>query len=192
MKIKINNQPTKVAVLPNNPPLQHEMDVLTKKVEILTRKENMNAVKISEVNMETSKSIVAELVKKSNRILASISTHRFPFDFFPNTINIEEGRVTVIIRSFFLSSQVHSVDIKDISNIFINMAPFFAQLVIYSKTFEANEVRIRYLWKKQAIYARRIIEGLRIFQEKQIDTSMYSKKELISKLEDLSTTEIVT
>jgi hypothetical protein len=192
MDININDQRTKVAVLSNDPPLQHEVDVLKKKVEILTKQEDVSAVKIIEVKKETSKNIVAELVKKSNRILASISTHRFPFDFFPNTINIEEGRVTVIIRSFFLSSQVHSVDIKDISNIFINMAPFFAQLVIHSKTFEANEVRVRYLWKNQAVYARRIIEGLRIFEDKQIDTSHYSKKELIAKLEELSTTEIVT
>lgn len=192
MDININDQRTKVAVLSNDPPLQHEVDLLKKKVEILTKQEDVSAVKIIEVKKETSKNIVAELVKKSNRILASISTHRFPFDFFPNTINIEEGRVTVIIRSFFLSSQVHSVDIKDISNIFINMAPFFAQLVIHSKTFEANEVRVRYLWKNQAVYARRIIEGLRIFEDKQIDTSHYSKKELIAKLEELSTTEIVT
>ena len=192
MEIKINDQQTKVVELPNNLPLQHEVDVLTKRVEILTKKEDISAVKVSKVNIEASKNIVAELVKKSNRILASISTHRFPFDYFPNTINIEEGRVTVIIRSFFLSSQVHSVDIKDISNIFIDMAPFFAQLVIYSKTFVANEVRIRYLWKSQAIYTRRIIEGLRIFEAKHIDTSIYSRQELLSKLEDLSTTDIVT
>jgi hypothetical protein len=181
-----------VGVLPSNPPLQNEVNILKRKVEILTKQEDTNAVKIVEIKKETSKNLVAELVKKSNRILTSISTHRFPFDFFPNTINVEEGRVTVIIRSFFLSSQVHSVDIKDISNVFINMAPFFAQLVIYSKTFEANEVRIRYLWKNQAIYARRIIEGLRTFEDKQIDTSIYSKHELILKLEELSKTEIVT
>lgn len=192
MDININDQQTKVVVLPNSPPLQHEVDVLKKKVARLTKQEDASSVKIIEAKKETSMNLVVELVKKSNRILASISTHRFPFDFFPNTMNIEEGRVTVIIRSFFLSSQVHSVDIKDISNIFINMAPFFAQLVIHSKTFEANEVRIRYLWKNQAIYARRLIEGLRIFEAKQINTSIYSKQELISKLEELSTTEIVT
>jgi len=192
MEIKINDQRTNVGVLPSNPPLQNEVNILKRKVEVLTKQEDTNAVKIVEIKKETSKNLVAELVKKSNRILTSISTHRFPFDFFPNTINVEEGRVTVIIRSFFLSSQVHSVDIKDISNVFINMAPFFAQLVIYSKTFEANEVRIRYLWKGQAIYARRIIEGLRTFEDKQIDTSIYSKHELILKLEELSKTEIVT
>ncbi|MFZ2026673.1 MAG: hypothetical protein WAV30_05285 [Microgenomates group bacterium] len=173
-------------------PLQQEVESLKEKVEILVKKEAVQSVKIVEVKKDENKHLVAGLVKKSNGILTSISTHRFPFDFFPNTINIEESRVTVITRSFFLSSQIHSVDIRDISNVFINMAPFFAQLVIHSKTFEANEVRIRYLWKNQAIYARRIIEGLRIFEQKQIDTSSYSKRELLSKLEELSTTEIVT
>lgn len=136
--------------------------------------------------------LVESLVIKSNRILATISSHAFPFDFFPDTINIEEGRITVIIRNFFLSSQIHSVDIKDISNIFINTAPFFAQLVIVSKTFAMNEIKIRNLRKNEAIYVRRIIEGLRTFEDKKIDTSIYTKEELIAKLGELSTTEIVT
>lgn len=135
--------------------------------------------------------VVADLVKKSNRIIVSICSHKFPIDLFPDTINVEEGRVTVIDRDFFFSSHVHSVDIKDISNIFINTTPFFAQLVIVSVTFTENEIRIRNLRKEEAIFVRRIIEGLRIFEEKQIDTSVYTKEELIAKLEELSKTEIV-
>jgi hypothetical protein len=135
--------------------------------------------------------LVAGLVEKSNRILASV-TSVFPFDFFPNTVNVEEGRITVIVRNFFLSSQVHSVDIKDISNVFIDLAPFFAQLVIVSKTFARNQVKINFLKKSEAIFARRMIEGLRVFENKKIDTSVYSKEELINKLLELSTTEIVT
>lgn len=138
------------------------------------------------------KLVVAGLVRKSNRILASISTHKFPIDFFPDTINVEEGRVTVIVRNFFWSSQVYSVDIKNISNVLLNTAPFFAQLVIVSKTFAENEIRVHSLWINQAIYVRRLIEGLRVLDSKQIDTSIYSKRELIGKLEDLSSTETVT
>jgi len=122
----------------------------------------------------------------------TIRTHRFPFDFFPDTLNIEESRLTIINRTFFLSSQVHSVDIKDISNIFVNTAPFFAQLVIVSKTFTRNEIKIKYLRISEAVMVRRIIEGLRTFIIKQIDTSGYSKEELIAKLKQLSMTEIVT
>lgn len=137
------------------------------------------------------KGLIAGLVKKSNRILISISTHCFPFDFFPDILNVEEGRITVIIRNSFFSSQVHSVDIKDISNIFINLTPFFAQLVIFSKTFAKNQIKIRNLWKQEAIFARRLVEGLRVFEENQIDTSKYNKEELIAKLQELSKTEIV-
>ncbi|MBP9690906.1 hypothetical protein KBD81_02370 [Candidatus Woesebacteria bacterium] len=145
-----------------------------------------------QVKKQEDKKLVALLEKKSNRILVSISSHHFPFDFFPDTLNVEEGRITVITRNFFLSSQIYSVDIKDISNVFINTSPFFAQLVIVSKTFTMNEIKIRNLRKDEAISARRIIEGLRTYVSKQIDTSSYSKDELIAKLEELSTTEIVT
>lgn len=138
------------------------------------------------------KSLVAGMVRKSNRLLLTISTHKLPFDFFPDSINVEEGRITLITRKFFLSSRIRSIDIKDITNIFINVAPFFAQLVLITKTFTQNETKLNYLRKSEAVYARRIIEGLRSFESKQIDTSHYSEKELIAKLEELSTTDIVT
>ncbi|MCX6726136.1 MAG: hypothetical protein NT052_02405 [Candidatus Shapirobacteria bacterium] len=182
MNIKINDQKKDVTVWPEEFSSQQEMDTLQRQEE----------VKLADKNKKIDKNLVAGLVKKSNRILGTISTHKFPFDFFPDTINVEEGRITVVTRDFFFSSQVHSVDIKDISNIFINMAPFFAQLIIVSKTFKENEIRIKYLRKKEAVFARRMIEGLRIFENKQIDTSVYTKEELIAKLEELSTTEIVT
>lgn len=138
------------------------------------------------------KKTVAELVRKSNRILTTISSHKLPYDFFPDSITIEEGRLTVITRNFFFNSRVHSIDIKNVSNIFINIAPLFAQLVIVSKTFIENEIKIKCLRKKEAVFARRIIEGLRIFADKDIDTSNYTKEELLAKLSELSTTKIVT
>ncbi len=143
------------------------------------------------VSAKQDKILVASLIRKSNRILSSISTHKFPFDIFPDTITVEEGRVNVIIRNFFFSSQVYTVDLKNIANVIINTAPFFAQLVIVSKTFAENEIRINNLWIKDAIYVRRLIEGLRVLDANQIDTSVYTKRDLITKLEELSKTEIV-
>jgi len=182
MDININDKTGKVTVLSEKSQTLPEADPIPRQ-EVARSEEKEKIV---------DKNLVASLVKKSNRILVTVSTHRFPFDFFPDTLNVEEGRLTVINRSFFLSSQVHSVDIKDISNVFVNTAPFFAQLVIVSKTFIKNEIKIKYLRKEEAVLVRRIIEGLRTFQSKQIDTSSYSKEELIAKLKELSTTEIVT
>lgn len=111
-------------------------------------------------------------------------------DLFPNTLVVEEERVTIVTREF-LTSQVHSVDIKNIANVLINTTFFFSQLVIISKTYEENEIKIRNLRTNEAVYARRIIEGLRTFNSKQINTASYTKAELIKKLEELSTTDIV-
>lgn len=162
------------------------VDVLPEKLNV-QQEDNRVADKQKMANVRA----VAKLVKKSNRILVSISSHGFPFDPFPDTLNVEEGRITIINRHLF-SSEVHSIDIKDISNIFINTVVYFSQLIIISKTFEENEIKIANLKIKEAIFVRRIIEGLRVFINKGIDTSNYTVKELLAKLQELSTTEIVT
>ena len=194
MNTKINSQSGNINIKSEKLYTQNEVNNLlekkeegisTKEVEI--KKEAQTAEKQKRLDNKT----IAKLVKKSNRILVSISSHVFPLDFFPDIINVEEERIAIINRHF-LSSEVHSVDIKDISNVFINSTIFFSQLVIISKTYEENEIKFRYLRNNEAIYIRRIIEGLRIFVNKKIDTSGYTKKELIAKLEELSTTEIVT
>lgn len=192
MDINSNSQKKGVTILPQKLYTQEEVDILLNKsnpssLAVEIKKETQIAAKQKRLDTK----IVDNLVKKSNRILVSISSHGFPFDFLPDVINIEEGRITIIKRHI-LSSQVHSIDIKDISNIFINTIFIFSQLVIISKTFEENEIKIKNLRPKEAIFARRIIEGLRIFVNKQIDTSVYTNKELIAKLKELSTTEIVT
>ena len=193
MDIKTKDQKGSVSVWPEKLYTQHEVN------DLLDKREDDSYSQADEIKKEAyvvdkqkrlDNKTVANLLKKSNRILVSISSHGFPFDLFPNTINIEDGRITIINRHF-LSSEVHSVDIKNISNIFINTSIFFSQLVIISKTFEENEIKIRNLRTSEAIFVRRIIEGLRVFENKQIDTSNYTKEELITKLEKLSTTEIV-
>ncbi|RJR28932.1 hypothetical protein C4564_03840 [Candidatus Microgenomates bacterium] len=127
---------------------------------------------------------LASLLQKSNKLLFTM-TSVFPLDIFPNTINIEEGRITIITRHLF-SSEEHSIDIKNISNVFIYTSIFFSQLVVISKTFEENEIKLRNLIPSQAVYARRIIEGLRVIDHAEIDTSGFSKRELIEMLEKLS------
>ena len=191
---KIKGQSGSVNVRPEKLYTQHEVDDLLEKGEDRLSSQTREIEKESRAadkQQRLNNRAIANLVKKSNRILVSISSHAFPFDLFPDTINIEEGRITIINRHL-LSSEVHSVDIKDIANIFINRTIIFAQLVIISKTFEDNEVRIRNLRTKEAVFARRIIEGLRIFINKKIETSGYTKEELIAKLEELSTTKMVT
>jgi hypothetical protein len=128
------------------------------------------------------KQTVSDLIKKSNRCIISISS-QFPWTLFPNTIEVEESRITFIFRQF-LASQSHSVDIKDISNVFIESSPFFATLEIISRTFAENNITIGHLDAKKAARVQMIIEGLRTFTEHNIDTSNYQVNELIAKIEE--------
>jgi hypothetical protein len=188
----IRNRIGGVDIKPEKLYTQLEVDALLEKGEDSRyeaseiRKETRAADKLKRLNKRN----VANLVKKSNRILLSISSHAIPFDIFPNVLNIEEKRITIIKRHI-LSSEVHSIDIKNISNILINNSIFFSELVIISKTYEENEIRMNNLRTKDAIFARRIIEGLRIFENENIDTYDYTTEKLISKLEELSKTNIV-
>ncbi|HZJ18359.1 MAG TPA: hypothetical protein VFD45_01930 [Patescibacteria group bacterium] len=153
------------------------------------KKGHQEAVKNHSRKINTDQRKLDSMVAKSNRILISISS-MFPWDFFVSSINVEETRVTVIHRQFF-ATQVHSVNIKDISNVFIDTFLFFTTLTIISYTFEENNVKVLKLRKREADQVRRIIEGLRMFLAKDINTSRYTTKELIDKLEELSKTETV-
>ena len=137
------------------------------------------------VKIEVDKQTVDDLVKKSNRYIISISS-AFPWTIFPNTINVEEGRVTLVFRQF-MSSQSRSVDIRDISNVFIESSLLFATIQIVSRTFIQNDIKIGYLNKEKAYQIRRVIEGLRIFANNNIDTSNYNLRELIAKTEEFHT-----
>lgn len=134
---------------------------------------------------EADRQTVRDLVKMSNRYIYSVST-QFPWNLFPSTIDIEEDRVTFTFRQF-LSIQEHSVDIKDISNVFIESSLFSATLQVVSHTYIQNDIKIGHLNRKKAEKARRIIEGLRTLVKHNINTSSYGIEELILKIEEFHT-----
>jgi hypothetical protein len=134
---------------------------------------------------ESQKEMVDKMVRKSNRLIISISSFSLiPFDLFINRIDVEESRVTFVFKQPF-TYQSHSVDIMDISNVFIDSAFLFANMQVVSRTFTQNNITIGYLNKRKADKVRRVIEGLRTFAHENIDTSVYDKTELIQQLEEL-------
>ena len=83
------------------------------------------------------------------------------------------------------------MDIKDISNVFIESSLFLATLQVVSQTYIQNDIKIVHLYRKKAEKVRRIIEGLRTFIQNNIDTSNYEIEELIEKIEEFHTNKTV-
>lgn len=148
-----------------------------------------DAVRNHAEKIEADRQVLDSMVTNSNRILLKMSSV-FPWDFFPTTICLEDTRITIIYRQLF-SSQIYSVDVKDISNVLLERGIFFSSIIIISKTFVQNDIRIGTLWTKDAILIRRLIEGLRMFTQHDLDTSTYEIEELKDKLMELSTTKII-
>jgi len=153
-------------------------------------KGSIEVAKNQAVKTEKNRQAVEDVINNSNRVLLKVSSV-FPWDLFPSKIAVEDTRLVIVHRQF-LSSQVHSVDIKDISNVFIDTGIMFAQLVIISDTFAQNQIIINRLWKKEAILMRSVLEGLRTFIAHNIDTTSLQTKELVEKLRELNTTQNAT
>ncbi|HUD44806.1 MAG TPA: hypothetical protein VMR41_04645 [Patescibacteria group bacterium] len=130
---------------------------------------------------ESIKKRILGAVTKSQRIMLSLSSI-FPLDLFPSSLIIDETKLTIIYRDFFASARIHQVDIKDVSNVFVEYALCFATLKIVSRTFVDNVMDITNLYKKDAMRAKSMIEGLRMFINENIDTSMYETEELCEKI----------
>lgn len=135
---------------------------------------------------EADRQLINDVVKRSNRRIISISS-AFPWNIFPTTIDVEESRVTFKFGQF-LSSQSHSVEIKDISNVFIESSIFFTTLQVVSRTYTQNDIKIEHLNKKKAVQVQRIGEGLRTLSEHNINTSNYEIDELVTKIGEFHTT----
>ncbi len=186
-KERLSKKQTEIDSAPNTPINQPTIHTL--KLEQIAEEKGLDeAIKNHARKAETDRHKLEDMVVSSNRVLTSIKSV-FPLDIFPTTIDVEATRLTVCHRQLF-SSQVYAPEIKDIANVLIDENFFFATLTIISRTFIDNEIKINNLWKKEAVFLRRMIEGLRMFEKEGIDTTNFSIEELISKLKELSTTEL--
>lgn len=111
----------------------------------------------------------------------------FPFDFFPDDLVIDSEKVSVIIRDFFGSAQIHSVPIKHISDLSVDHSLFFATLhILPGRVFQNQVMSIRHLKKRDAIRARNIIQGLIIADRENVAVdSIIHSIEGIKELEEM-------
>lgn len=124
-----------------------------------------------------------ELVQKSDKILFRIRAV-FPFDLFPDEVIVDVNKVNIIQNSF-LSKNMHSVFIKDISDVVVQTGILFACLSIIDFGFVENTIDIRYLDISKALEARRIIQGLVVSSRQGIDLSKVEVTDLRRKVEKL-------
>src|SRR5579883_2089098 len=75
-----------------------------------------------------------KLVHKTDRILLKVKAV-FPFEFFPDSLVIDENKVNIIHRIFFWTSEIQSIPISHIQDVEVDTSILFATLKILPTGF---------------------------------------------------------
>lgn len=125
------------------------------------------------------------IVERSHEVLAQATTI-FPFKLFPDTVIVDRTKVTIIKRNFFWSEDVVSIRIEDVLNAKSGVDLFFGSLNVSSRVMNSTDhYLIKFLWKRDAMHLKHLIQGYVIAQHNDIDVSHLSRDELIKTLCEL-------
>ncbi|CAN5135440.1 hypothetical protein BH11PAT1_BH11PAT1_7820 [soil metagenome] len=109
----------------------------------------------------------------------------FPFQLFPDEILIEEFRVNILTRSFFASEQLQSISYKELRKTEVETNLFFGTIRFITLTAIENHIEVSFFKRDDALKIQRIIEGLKILSEQQVDLSQIDTETLLEKVEYL-------
>jgi len=126
-----------------------------------------------------------KVVKKSHEVLAAVRTV-FPMTLFPDSIVVDRTKLSLTKRTFFWTSDTISFQIEDVLNVSCGIGPMFGSLTIASRVMSSvDHYQINYLWRSDAIFLKRLIQGHIIAKNNKLETDGLSRKEMIETLCEL-------
>ncbi len=126
----------------------------------------------------SNKQKLQRLAHNSNRILYLCKTV-FPFTLFPDFVTVDQTKVVIKKSTFFLSNNIVTVLIRDIRLVEVDTGPLFATFRLEVAGFDYKVIKVPFLQKNDAIQLKKIVMGLIVAQQQNIDLKKISKRELI-------------
>lgn len=135
-----------------------------------------------------SNGIVAEkidnLKEKTNKVIFKTSSV-FPFKFFTDDLIIDPLKVDLVEREFFLNETIRSIPYDQIIETQISSGWLFSTLKILSKGLKSEVAEIGYLKRGEARKAKKLIDGLVLCRNNDIDLVSLGEEELTSKMDEI-------
>lgn len=125
-----------------------------------------------------------DAVHETHKTLATARSV-FPFSLFPDTVTIDQHKLTIVYRRFFGIQQSVSVPIENIKNIQADTGPFFGSITITSDHFINNTQTVNWLKRYEAEEIQRLVQGIMVAVKEQIDISKIETGELKGLLKGL-------
>lgn len=159
----------------------------------------MGRVDVRRAQQEGIRDAIKEIVKEKsksaqrlNELLAGVQTGPlfklstfWPLKFFPVHIAIEKERVVIIFREFMKSGQIISLTCNILQEVAVESGPLFSTLKLTTNKPLEPILAVKYLKKKDAIKACRMIQGLIIACKNDIKLDSGNPKALANKIEEL-------
>lgn len=127
---------------------------------------------------------LGSIVQEIKEPLVIIET-TFPFDLFPDKVVVDQERASIITKDIFGTEKIDSVLIANITDVEIRSGPFFSELSVIDKNIPNLPFRVNYLKKDEAFRIRRVIEGLMIAKQRNLDLSGLNKDQIVKMMEEL-------
>lgn len=175
---------TVFTTLTTNSQLAFNIDMVQALKFAVAKRKHAPAINPIGLAWSTPTSHIEHLTTESSSSLVSVKAV-FPFALFPDTINIDREKLTIIHTEFFRSSDVISLHIEDIQSVQSKVGPFFGTLILSSKFFINSVQTVNFLRRADAIRLQRFIQGCMIARQKGIDCSNIEKNQLIPLLTGL-------
>ena len=128
------------------------------------------------------------LEQASSRVLFRAKS-LFPFDPFPDVIEVTDTEVKIIFGLMIKSKQVMHMPIKELLNVKLATNLFFGSLTFEIKGYENNPQTVTYLPRQQAIDADAVISGLILCSMNGVDTLQYDPETLLPYLRSIGEVE---
>lgn len=126
-----------------------------------------------------------KLLKETKIDLLDISNF-FPFDLFPDHLIISLNRISLVNKIFWVSGEIRTIPIAEIRDVIVDTSLFFATLNIITSGGEL--VKMKYIKKKEAAHAKRLLKGLMTAYREDIDLTKITDRDLNKKIEELGKT----
>ncbi|MBC7581280.1 hypothetical protein H7097_00240 [Aeromicrobium sp.] len=124
------------------------------------------------------------VVRESHTILAKAHSV-FPLQLFPDSVNIDRHKLTIVRRQFFGMEQKVSVPLENVKNIEADFGPLFGSITITSDLFINNTQEVKSLWRDDAKKIQKLVQGAVVAQGEGIDLNKIDVNQLRSLLIDL-------
>jgi len=109
----------------------------------------------------------------------------FPFTLFPDTVIIDREKITFVTRYFFRVAKITGIPVRDLLSVEADIGPIFGSVRTASRFFITAPYSIKFLWRRDAIKLRRLLQGYIICNEQDIDCTKIERDRLIALLNDL-------